>query len=211
VRDAEPNLAPALGRWRITGEPREWADVLARAGHGAPLRRRWRPRGVLPAAAAAAALVVAPASALVLHFQTRQGSPPRAALQVSARFDTGEPVSGGLTVSAPGTFMVVQSERRSAPRIFRPVGSDRGPVRVRWRLRLDAGSARVLSARIRSGSGLRRGEELARLCAPCPSRAAGSFRLSQRRLVAVFNGRARIELRTERGTVRRVLRLERHR
>jgi hypothetical protein len=210
VSNTEPSFAPALERWRVTGEPREWADVLARAGVRAPLRHRWRPRGVLAAAAAAAALLVAPASALVL-LQTRQGSPRPPGLQVGARFDAGEPVSGRLTVLAPGTFMAVRNTRTQAPRIFQPVGSDRGPLRVRWRLRLETGSERVLSARIRRGPGLRRGEELARLCAPCAPRAAGSFRLARRRLAAVFNGRARVELRTESGVVWRVLLLERRR
>jgi hypothetical protein len=196
MRDAD--IATALERWRVTNEPRDWAAVLARAGHIEPSSSSPLRRAVLIAALATAVLVVAPASALVAHLRGDGGPSALPGLTVVARFPTSSPVSGRVTLRASRLFVVITRKNNVKPRIFGPVRAVwSGRLRVRWTLRLDPRGARVLSARIRAGS-----QVVATLCAPCSPRASGVIRLTRRQLVPVFAGRTRIELRTDEGVAR---------
>lgn len=206
MSELDPVLALELERWRFTGVPRRWQDVVARAGASPP--RRFSRRFAI-AAAAAAILAAAPAYALATRLHALvapDGRPP--GITLTARFD-----GGRFTLRALNTVIAVEGPRATTvPRVFRPVdrkGRDERRPRLRWSLDVGPSSTRVLSAELIRGRGRRAGQLLATLCAPCATNASGTIRLRQDPAISIFN--ATLRLRTDRGVIRRTLLLERHR
>ena len=201
MQNADADLEPALERWRFAREPREWDDVLVRAGH--PPRRRTLRRGVL-AAIGAAVLAVAPASAWVASLRG-DGDADAAGVTLTARFARDAPVRGTLTVRVSRVLVIPRRDGRLVVHVFGPTSGRRLRPRMHWRLDLGAG---VTSARIRRA---RDGAVIATLCAPCGARSSGPFTLRSPDLAFVFNGQTQVELQTPEGTVREPLRLRRRR
>jgi hypothetical protein len=200
----EPALGEALRLWKVEGAPRDWEDVLQRAGHEEEPRRYFGRPALIVATALIAVLIAAPASGLVSSvaslFERDRG--------VELVADLSGPEDGAkLEVLAPGAFVTVVGDT-AGPR-FR--SREEGRIRFRragtlqWRLR-GAGTSVQEVRVVFSGAPSLAAQTL---CGPCSPNPSGAFAVTQAEAAGIFNGRASAEVLTATGRRHGVLSLRR--
>jgi hypothetical protein len=195
VNELDTSLALQLDRYAVVDVPREWEDVLRRAG----VRRRGR--ASLAVAAVATGLVLASAPALGVDDGLRTLlDRDRPVVRLSAPLVGPNGLSGRFQLEAPGVLVVEPRGRRRVlpviPRGRVPRGGRLPQATFWWTLTFrgaDTATRAVL---------LRRGRVVQTLCAPCRSGASAELHARMFQAVPLFNGLTSVRVDTSDGVLR---------